>query len=213
MSERLQATDEMCAVCFDMLIASLRNEPTDSIIDRFLTAETQANIPCPVFVTWKIGRDKDLRGCIGTFDKTTRIGEIVPRYALVSALSDSRFDPISLREVEHLSVSVSLLTNFTPIEHPLDWEVGTHGIQIDFRVKGNRYSGTFLPEVSKEQGWDQATTLVQLFRKAGYKPPNSNRNPAEIVQEMAPSLSVITYQSSKKSMTYARYQAYRGIAN
>jgi AMMECR1 domain-containing protein len=49
-----------------------------------------------------------------------------------------------------LSVGVSLLVNFTKISDPLAWEVGKHGIEIDFNADGEMYSGTFLPEVASE---------------------------------------------------------------
>ena len=76
-----------------------------------------------------------------------------------------------IEEVKLLNVGVSLLVNFTPIENPLAWEVGKHGIEINFTPhKGSRqYSGTFLPEVAADQGWDQKTTLEYLVRKAGYR--------------------------------------------
>ena len=74
---------------------------------------------------------------------------------MISALQDNRFEPIAKQEVKDLNCGVSLLVNFTPIEDPLGWEVGKHGIEIDFKDGGREYSGTFLPEVSKEQGWDQ----------------------------------------------------------
>ena len=61
-----------------------------------------------------------------------------------------------MHEVKHLNVGVSLLVNFTPIDDPLNWEVGKHGIEIEFKApSGTReYSGTFLPEVAHEEGWD-----------------------------------------------------------
>ena len=57
-------------------------------------------------------------------------------------------------ELPNLNVGLSLLVNFTPIEDPLKWEVGKHGIEIDFTVKGRNFGSTFLPEVAEEQGWD-----------------------------------------------------------
>mmetsp|Transcript_5913 Transcript_5913/g.4220 ORF Transcript_5913/g.4220 Transcript_5913/m.4220 type:complete len:96 (+) Transcript_5913:156-443(+) len=39
----------------------------------------------PIFVTWSIGTDEDLRGCIGTF-KATKLNKILGKYALISAL-------------------------------------------------------------------------------------------------------------------------------
>jgi AMMECR1 domain-containing protein len=46
----------------------------------------------PIFVTWKI--KEDLRGCIGTFSPS-QLSTILGKYALISALEDDRFDPIS----------------------------------------------------------------------------------------------------------------------
>jgi AMME syndrome candidate gene 1 protein len=59
-------------------------------------------------VTWKIGREKRLRGCIGTFSELN-LHSGLKEYALTSALKDSRFDPISRDELPRLTVSVSIL--------------------------------------------------------------------------------------------------------
>ncbi len=74
------------------------------------------------------------------------------RYALISALNDDRFEPIEMHEIKHLSVAVSLLVNFTPIDDPFAWEVGKHGVEIEFTSPhGSRvYSSTFLPDVASE---------------------------------------------------------------
>lgn len=95
-----------------------------------------------------------MRGCIGTFDNSKELGSVIPKYALIAALNDTRFDPVSLSEVQNLNVAVSILTNFNRIEDCYDWEVGKHGIEIEFIGGGRRFSGTFLPEVAKEQRWD-----------------------------------------------------------
>ena len=62
----------------------------------------------PLFVTWKIGRDQRLRGCIGTFSEMN-LHNGLKEYALTSALKDSRFDPITRDELPRLTVSVSIL--------------------------------------------------------------------------------------------------------
>lgn len=204
MDTDLQATQHMSALCFDVLIANLEQQATEPLLEIFVQNEPNAMIACPVFITWKIGRGKELRGCIGTFDKEDIISALVPRYAIISALNDSRFRPITLQELPSLHVSVSLLMNFTPIQNSYDWEIGKHGIEIEFRHKKNYYRGTFLPEVSKEQGWDQATTLVQLFSKAGYRHAYSSSN-EEIVEYLRPNLQITRYESSKTSMSYSEY--------
>ncbi len=56
--------------------------------------------------------------------------------------------------MKRLSVAVSLLVNFEENLKAFDWEVGKHGIIINFKDNGKSYDGTFLPEVAKEQNWD-----------------------------------------------------------
>lgn len=70
-----------------------------------------------------------------------------------SALKDSRFSPITRDEFPKLYVSVSILRHFEDGADYLDWEVGVHGIRIEFHnEKGNKRTATYLPEVAPEQG-------------------------------------------------------------
>ena len=50
----------------------------------------------------------------------------------------------------------------------MSFEIGKHGVEIDFNVNGEPYSSTFLPEVMEEHGMDQRTTYEELCEKAGY---------------------------------------------
>lgn len=80
----------------------------------------------------------------------------------------------------------------------MDWEVGTHGIEIDFTDNnGRRYGGTFLPEVAEEQEWNQVVTLRHLIKKAGY-----NGKLEDVIKDM----KLKTYKSSKVSMSFQEYQ-------
>lgn len=72
---------------------------------------------------------------MGTF-LPNQLDQDLPKYALVAALNDERFSPISIDEVPELHVSVSLLVNFETTKHPLDWEIGKHGIKIEFKGDG-----------------------------------------------------------------------------
>ena len=74
-----------------------------------------------------------LRGCIGCFDNL-ELGSGIRDYALTAALRDSRFKPVELAEVEQLSCTVSLLTDFEPCYEPFDWTLENHGIRISFTV-------------------------------------------------------------------------------
>ena len=79
-----------------------------------------------------------MRGCIGTFS-SEKLSVNLPKYASIAAFSDRRFPKINLSEVPELEVNVSLLSNFEVITDPLDWTVGTHGIEIEFKSGGRTY--------------------------------------------------------------------------
>jgi len=55
-----------------------------------------------------------------------------------------------------------LLTDFEVIKDPYDWDVGIHGIEIEFKSKGRTYRGTYLPNVASEQGWNQQESINHL---------------------------------------------------
>jgi AMMECR1 domain-containing protein len=74
-------------------------------------------------------------------------------YYYFSALKDSRFSPVVREELPRLVVSVSILCYFEDAVDYLDWEIGVHGIRIEFLTeRGKRQTATYLPEISKEQG-------------------------------------------------------------
>ncbi|XP_059832857.1 nuclear protein AMMECR1-like isoform X2 [Hemitrygon akajei] len=185
---------EMCCFCFDVLYCHLYGyQPPRS--PRF------TNDPYPLFVTWKIGRDKRLRGCIGTFS-AMNLHSGLREYTLTSALKDSRFPPMTREELPRLFCSVSLLTNFEDVGDYLDWEVGVHGIRIEFiNEKGSKRTATYLPEVAKEQGWDHIQTIDSLLRKGGYKAPISN--------DFRKTIKLTRYHSEKMTLSYSEYLAHR----
>ena len=185
---------EMCCFCFDVLYCHLYGYQQPRT-PRF------TNEPYPLFVTWKIGRDKRLRGCIGTFS-AMNLHSGLREYTLTSALKDSRFPPMTRDELPRLFCSVSLLTNFEDVCDYLDWEVGVHGIRIEFiNEKGSKRTATYLPEVAKEQGWDHIQTIDSLLRKGGYKAPITN--------EFRKTIKLTRYRSEKMTLSYAEYLAHR----
>nr|XP_033814261.1 AMMECR1-like protein isoform X3 [Geotrypetes seraphini] len=118
------------------------------------------------------------------------------------ALKDSRFPPLTREELPKLFCSVSLLTNFEDASDYLDWEVGIHGIRIEFiNEKGVKRTATYLPEVAKEQDWDQIQTIDSLLRKGGFKAPITN--------EFRKSIKLTRYRSEKVTISYTEYIASR----
>uniref|UniRef100_A0A670JYQ9 AMMECR nuclear protein 1 n=1 Tax=Podarcis muralis TaxID=64176 RepID=A0A670JYQ9_PODMU len=139
-----------------------------------------------------------------TFLFTIRCIKIIPRFSFFfrSALKDSRFPPMTRDELPRLFCSVSLLTNFEDVCDYLDWEVGVHGIRIEFiNEKGSKRTATYLPEVAKEQGWDHIQTIDSLLRKGGYKAPITN--------DFRKTIKLTRYRSEKMTMSYTEYLAHR----
>lgn len=185
------AIPEMCFFCFDVLEKELYNSDRHS-------EPNFTNASFPLFVTWKIGRDKRLRGCIGTFSEMN-LHSGLKEYAITSALKDSRFDPISRDELPRLTVSVSILQGFEEARGYLDWTLGVHGIRIEFaNERGSKRTATYLPTVATEQGWDQTQTIDSLLRKGGYR--------GSITQDTRRSIKLTRYTSQEIQMTYNEYR-------
>ena len=181
----------LCKYCFE----TLENAFTDQKDAKF--PEEFKGQSYPLFVTWTTGEKQKLRGCIGTF-KNDKLEKNLLQYALISAFKDDRFGKIKSTELPNLNCEVSLLIKFEEIKDPMDWVIGTHGIQINFNdASGKNYRGTYLPEVAQDAGWDKTNTLKHLIRKAGF------RGTLESVLE---NMKVTRYQSLKKTISYDEYQ-------
>ncbi|KAB7501510.1 AMMECR1-like protein [Armadillidium nasatum] len=181
------ACPEMCFFCFDVLYSHLHS------VDPPCSPEF-TNEPFPLFVTWVVGREKRLRGCMGTFSHI-QLHAGLREYAATSAFKDSRFQPITKDEMSRLSVSVSILRHFEDGRDYKDWDIGVHGIRIEFvNERGAKRTATYLPEVAPEQGWDHDQTIDSLVRKGGFK--------GSVTTEMKKGIKLTRYQSEKISITY-----------
>jgi AMME syndrome candidate gene 1 protein len=110
--------------------------------------------------------------------------------------------PIAQRELPSLDCSVTLLTNFESVSDPMDWEIGRHGLRINFNYNNRRYGATYLPDVAREQGWTKDETMISLMRKAGW---NGRRDDWRSVSN----LTVVRYQGSKSSLGYREWREWR----
>ncbi len=118
-----------------------------------------------------------------------------------SAFQDTRFHPIAARELPALECGVTLLTHFEPVDDPLDWTIGTHGLRIEFLHHGRRYGSTYLPNIALEQGWSKEETMVSLMRKAGW---NGRKDEWTKVE-----LSVVRYQGRQVRLGFAEWAEWR----
>lgn len=114
------------------------------------------------FVT--LYENKQLRGCIGTFEPSQPLYEVVRDMTISSAFNDTRFNPVSSEELDSIEIEISVLTPRKKISSIDEIEIGKHGIYIQ---KGS-LGGTYLPHVATQMGWDVEEFLSSCSRdKAG----------------------------------------------
>lgn len=124
-----------------------------------------------VFVTLKKGGS--LRGCIGIFQTNQPLYRSIQEMSIASALDDPRFPAVEREELPGIKIEISVLTRPQRI---LDWrkiELGKHGVII----RKNGYSGTFLPQVAQETGWNREEFLSQLCQQKAGLPEDCYLNP------------------------------------
>ena len=92
-------------------------------------------------------------------------------------------------EIPSLECKVSLLKCYEPAENYMDWEIGVHGLTIEFdddsrceqpnpvalfvfsfssddaRLHRWKRSATYLPDIAKQEGWSKLETIDSLIRK------------------------------------------------
>ena len=116
--------------------------------------------PRGAFVTLKI--DGVLRGCIGHVVGVAPLWRAVRDNAVAAAFEDPRFPPLTLDELSHVQIEISVLTPLctSAVE---DVVVGYHGVLVERGAS----RGLLLPQVPVEFGWDRETFLDHTCRKAG----------------------------------------------
>jgi len=114
------------------------------------------------FVSLK--KSGNLRGCIGHFEPDYPLYKIVQKMAVASATQDYRFERVSPNEMNQIDIEISVLTPMQKVSDVNKIRLGTDGIYI---CKGSR-SGTFLPQVATDTGWNLEEFLGHCSRdKAG----------------------------------------------
>ena len=183
------ALGEHCFYCFDVLSCHFRRAPPPP-------PAFPLGAEYPLFVTWNkrgAGGHLDLRGCIGCL-KPLPIASL-KEYALTSSLRDRRFAPMQEHEVPLLTCEVTLLTHFERAAALDDWEIGVHGVHIDYvDPRGDARTAVYLPQVMPEQGWDKPQTIDSLVRKSGWQQP--------ITDALRGAIVLTRFQGTKVSRAY-----------
>ncbi len=109
----------------------------------------------------------ELRGCLGRIISEIPLHHLIRDLAISAASRDYRFSPVKKSEMDDIVIEISVLSPLKRIYSLSEIERGKHGIYIK---SGNR-SGTFLPQVILETGWDIETFVSKCSSdKAGIGP-------------------------------------------
>jgi len=122
-----------------------------------------------VFTT--LNKNHDLRGCIGFPYPIKRLDEAIIESAISAAVNDPRFPPVKLKEMDNISIEITVLTPPEKLEVrrerlPEHIEIGRHGLM----VSTGYYSGLLLPQVAVEYNFDAEEFLTQTCMKANLPP-------------------------------------------
>ncbi len=122
-----------------------------------------------VFVTIK--ENNMLRGCIGYIDPPWKLRETIVNASIASATEDPRFTPVKERELDNITVEVTILDHPEQIRiaGTQDFgkiEIGKHGLIIEC----GHNKGVLLPQVAVEETLDPEAFLDATCEKAGLHP-------------------------------------------
>jgi AmmeMemoRadiSam system protein A len=151
----------------------------ESILSALEASEISLDPPTPHFAEPRgaftsLYLKGQLRGCVGYVLPTSSVYRAVAETARAAAFEDRRFYPVTIAEVPHLQIELSILSPPQPIAAEAV-EIGRHGLLISTSFR----RGLLLPQVPVEHRWDRITFLDQTCRKAGL-PTDAWQNGATI---------------------------------
>jgi AmmeMemoRadiSam system protein A len=150
---------ELLAIARDSVAAAIVGKTSSNIVGPVPSSELLE--PHGAFVTLRI--NSELRGCIGYMESSLPLAEVVAEVARKAALEDPRFDPLTLQELEQVTVEVSIISQPVRIHGKDEICIGKHGLILDLGYS----KGVLLPQVATEYGWDAEQFLEGVCMKAG----------------------------------------------
>jgi AmmeMemoRadiSam system protein A len=149
--------------------------------------------PSATFVTLK--RGVQLRGCVGSLQRTRALHDDVRLNAVAAAFRDPRFAPLDLHELPQISLEVSLLSAEERVAVACEEELiarlrpGIDGLMVEY----GRHRATLLPQVW-QQLQDPREFLAALKVKAGL--PEDFWSPGMIISRY----QVITWREQERDV-------------
>lgn len=150
----------LLAIARSAISARLHGRRPDAVDPSKVTPRLKE--PLGAFVT--ITKKGELRGCIGRFTSTEPLWEVISHMAVEAAFGDPRFPALTAAEYPLTELEISVLGPMKKVKGADEIRIGTHGIYL----KNGLRSGTLLPQVASERGWNAEQFLGYCARdKAG----------------------------------------------
>lgn len=127
------------------------------------------------FVTLR--KKGQLRGCIGKFEPSEPLYQVIQEMTIAAATEDARFPPVRTEELSEIKIEISVLSPKKRIGSWQEIKLGKHGVVI----QKNGHGGTFLPQVAKDTGWTLEEFLGQLCSQKAGLSPDCYKDPATTI--------------------------------
>lgn len=128
--------------------------------------------PLGAFVTLK--KNGVLRGCIGIFEPSEPLYQVIQDRAIAAATKDKRFVPVDASELSDIEIEISVLSPRRKISNWQEIEIGKHGVVIEKDLR----AGTFLPQVATDNSWGKEKFLSELCTQKTKLPSNCYQDPS-----------------------------------
>ncbi len=143
---------------------------SDSFFDLAKAREShpELNKNAATFITLTTKKDDRLRGCIGSLEAYQPLYKDIISNAQSSALRDSRFAPLTLKELDDINIEVSILSKPKELSYTnsADLKSKLTPMEDGIVLKLGKHRATYLPQV-----WEQLPTFEKFFeslcQKAG----------------------------------------------
>ena len=136
------------------------NQPEDFDLEHALKKYPVLEEAGAVFVTLNTEPNEQLRGCIGSLEAYRPLYKDIISNAQSAALRDPRFTPLTLDELKHISIEVSILSEPKVLEYGdlQDLKRQVVPFQDGVVLKQNGNHATYLPQV-----WEQLPKFDDFF--------------------------------------------------
>ena len=144
------------------------NQPENFDLPKALQDYPELKQNAAAFVTLTTGDNDQLRGCIGSLEAYRPLYKDIISNAQAAALRDPRFNPLTLEELNHIKIEVSILTEPEVLTYTdaKDLKKKLVPLRDGVVLRHNGYHATYLPQV-----WEQLPAfepfIESLCQKAG----------------------------------------------